>query len=60
MGESISRAFHKVKNPVACTKFPVGSKFHFSKWKTCCTQFIDKFLRFKEMKYLIHQIKIEI
>ena len=30
-GKSISRAFCKVKNLVVCAKFPVVSKFHFSK-----------------------------
>ena len=46
-------------NLVVCAKFPVGSKFHFSKWKTYFTQFIDKLLKFEEMEYLIHHIKVE-
>ena len=41
-------------------KFPVGLKFHFPKWKTYFTHFIDKFLKFGEMEYLIHHIKVEI
>ena len=48
-----------VKNPVVCAKFPVGSKFHFSKWKLQFTQFIDKFLKFEKMEYLIRHIKVE-
>ena len=47
------------KNPVVCANFPLGSKFHFSKWKTYFTQFIDKFLKFEEMEYLIHHVKVE-
>ena len=31
----------------------------FSKWKTYFSQFIDKFLQFEEMKYLIHHSKFE-
>ena len=46
------------KNPVVCAKFPLGSKFYFSKWKTFFTQFIDKFLKFEEVEYLTHHIKV--
>ena len=50
----------KVKNPVVCAKFPTGSKFHFSQRKIYFTEFIDKFLKFEEMKYTIHHVKSEI
>ena len=38
----------------------MGSKFHFSKWKTYLSQFIDEILKFGEMEYLIHRGKFEI
>ena len=59
MRKSISRAFPKVKKSVICAKFPTGSKYYFYQWKTYFTQFIDKFLKFKEMENLIHHVKIE-
>ena len=37
----------------------MGSKFHFSLWKTCLPQVIDKFLKFDEMEYLIHYVKFK-
>ena len=46
-------------NPVLCIKFPVGSKFHFSKWKTYFTEFTDKLFKIEEMEYLIHHNKVE-
>ena len=46
-------------NLVVCAKFPVGSKFHFSKWKTYFTQFIDKLLKFEEMEYLIIILRLK-
>ena len=53
-----SRFFLKVKYYVVCTEFPMGSKFHFSQWKIRFFQFvfIDKYLEFKEIEYLIHYI----
>ena len=42
-------AFCKVKNPVVCAKLPVPF-----------TQLIGKFLKFEEMEYLIHHIKVKI
>ena len=45
-GKSISKTLPQVRNPVVCAKLPI-------------TQFIDKFLKFKEMDYLIHHIKVE-
>ena len=59
-GVRVSRAYPKVKNPVVCTKFCMGSKFHFSQWKTYFTEFINKFLKFEEMEYLIYHVKVEI
>ena len=56
----MSRAFPKVKNSVVCAKFPMGSKFHFSQWKTYFSQLTDKLLKFEEMEYLIHPAKFEI
>ena len=49
-GKSVSRAFPKIKNLVVCAKFPLGSKFHFFKWRTYFTQFIDKFFKFEDME----------
>ena len=54
-----SRAFPKDKYSVVCLEFPMGSKFHFSQWEIHFSQFIfiDKCLKFKEIKYFIHSIK---
>ena len=30
----------------------MGSKFHFSQWKTYILQFIEKLLKFEEVEYL--------
>ena len=54
-----SRAFPKATISVVCSEFPVGSKFHFSQWKINFSQFIDKYLKSKEIKYFIHDIKFE-
>ena len=35
-----------------------GFKISFSHWKTYI-QFINKFLKFKEMQYLIHHVKVD-
>ena len=40
--------FPEAKTSAVCAEFPMGSKFHFSKWKTYLSQFIDKFLKFEE------------
>ena len=53
-------ALHKVKNFVVCAKFPVGSEFHFSHWKTYFTQTIGKFLKSEGMEYLNHHVKFKI
>ena len=37
----------------------MSSKFHLSKWKTCFSQFIDKFLKIEEVEYLIHYAKLK-
>ena len=46
---------------VVYAEFPVGSNFHFSQWKIYFSQFIflDKYLKFEEIEYLIHQVKFE-
>ena len=45
------------KKFVVCAKLQMGWKFHFSQLKTIFFPNIDKFLNFKEMKYLIHSIE---
>ena len=57
-----SRAFPKTKNPVVCTEFSVGSKLHFFQWKIyfCQFIFIDEYLIFEVIEYLIHYIKFEL
>ena len=45
------------KNYVLCAEFTMGTKFHFSQWKTYFSQFVDKFLKFELMKFLIHYRK---
>ena len=57
-----SRAFPKTKNPVVCTEFSVGSKLHFFQWKISFCQFIfiDEYLIFEGIEYLIHYIKFEL
>ena len=49
-----SRAYPKAKYSVVCKEFSMGSKFHFSQFI-----FIDKYLKFKEIAYLIHYIMFE-
>ena len=44
---------------MACPKFPIGSKLYFYQLKTYFSQFIDKFLKFEEMEYLITHVKFE-
>ena len=56
---SISRAFSKVKNHMAYTKFPMSSKFHFSLLKIYFSQFVDKFLKFEKMECLIHHVSLK-
>ena len=55
----MSMVFPKVKYSVLCEKFQMGSKFHFSQWKTYFSKFIDKLQKFEEMEQLIHHIKFE-
>ena len=40
-------------NLVLCPDFLLGSKSHFSQWRIYFCQFIDKFLKFEVMDYLI-------
>ena len=47
------RAFSKAKNSVVCAEFPMGSKSHFSQWNIYFSQFLNKFLKFEEIKNLI-------
>ena len=55
----MSMVFPKVKYSVLCAKFQMGSKFHFSQWKTYFSKFINKLQKFEEMEQLIHHIKFE-
>ena len=56
----VSRTFTKAKKSVLCAEYPISSKFHFSKWKTYFSQFIDDFLKIGEVEYLIHHAKFNI
>ena len=47
------------KTFVVCPKFSMSSNFHFSQLKTYFSQFIDEFLKFEEMEYLIHDVEFE-
>ena len=55
----VSRTFTKDKKSVIYAEYPMSSKFHLSKWKTFFSQFIDKFLKIKEVEYLIHYVKFK-
>ena len=44
------------KNSTVCAEFIIGSKFHFTQWKTYFSQFIDKFLKTEVMNCLIHYV----
>ena len=57
----LSRDFRKEKYSAVCTEFLMGSKFHFLQSKNHFSQlfFIDKYLKFQEVEYLIHYIKFE-
>ena len=55
----VSRTFTKDKKSVIYAEYPMSSKFHLSKWKTFFSQFIDKFLKIKEVEYLIHHVKFK-
>ena len=37
----------------------MSSKSHLSKWKTYFSQFIEKFLKIQEVKYLINYVKFK-
>ena len=37
----------------------MSSKFHLSKCKRYFSQFIDKYLKIGEVKYLIHDVKVK-
>ena len=56
-----SRSFPKATNSVICAEFLMSSKLHFSEWKIYFSQlvYIDEFLKFKEIKYLIYYVKSE-
>ena len=45
---------------VICSEYPMSSKFHLSKWKILFSQFINKYLKIEEVKYLIHYVKFKI
>ena len=55
----VSRTFTKAKKSAICAEYPMGSKFHLSKWKTYFSQFIEKFLKIEEVEYLIHYVKFK-
>ena len=57
-----SRAFPEVKKSVVCAEFPISSKFHFFQWKIYFPKYIfmDKYLKFKGIEYVIHHVKFEI
>ena len=50
-----SRIFPRAKNSVVYAKFRMSSIFNFSQ-----LIFIYKYLKFKEIEYLIHYVKFEI
>ena len=55
-----SRAFPEAKNSVVCAEISMSSKFHFSQWAIFAWFiFIDKCLKFEEIEYLIHYVKLE-
>ena len=56
----VSSTFTKAKKSVICAEYPMSSKFNSSKWKRYFSQFIDKYLTNKEVKYLIHYVKFKI
>ena len=55
----VSRTFTKAKNSVIWLEYPMSSKFHLSKWKRYYSQFIDKYVKIDEVKYLIHYVKFK-
>ena len=52
----VSRTFTKAKNSVLWAEYPMSSKFHLSKRRRYFSQFIDKYLKIEEVKYLIHYV----
>ena len=56
-----NRDLPKTKYSVVCTQFPMGSKFHLFQWEIHLSQFIilDKYLKFKEIKYFFNYINFE-
>ena len=55
----VSRTLTKAKQFVIYAEYPMSSKFHLSKWKRYFSQFIDKYLKIEEVKYLIHYVKFK-
>ena len=55
----VSRTFTKARKSVLCAEYPMSSKFHLSNWKTCFSQFIEKFLKTEEFENLIHYVKFK-
>ena len=41
-------------------RIPNGFEIPFFPWKINFSQFIDKYLKFKEIKYFIHYVKFEL
>ena len=56
------KTFPKLRYSVVATKCSMSLKFNFCQWKINFSQFIfiDKYLKFKEIKYFIHCIKSEV
>ena len=52
----VFRAFTKIKSSAVCSECIMCWKFHFSQWKIYFSQFNDNFLKFEEMKNLIHYV----
>ena len=55
----VSRTFTKARKYVICAEYPMSSKLHLSKWKRYFSQFIDKYLKIGEVKYLIHDVNFK-
>ena len=49
----------QAKKSVIWAEYPMSSKFHLSEWKRYFSQFIDKYLKTEEVKYLIHYVKFK-
>ena len=55
----VCKIFIKAEKSVICVEYPMSSKFHLSKWKRYFFQFIDKYLKIEEVKYVIRYVKFK-